>query len=54
MFQHAFTAELGIISVAVLTELLIHEISAAATEPTRRARSLIENELLPQFSERGR
>jgi hypothetical protein len=75
MFQHAFTAELGIISVAVLTELLktlvgkelltpgdvrdvlqraIHEISAAATEHTRRARSLIENELLPQFSERGR
>jgi hypothetical protein len=75
MFQHGFTAEFGIISVAVLTELLktlvgkelltpgdvrdvlqraIHEISGAATEPTRRARSLIEKELLPQFSERDR
>jgi hypothetical protein len=27
----------------------IQEISGAATEPTMRARSLIENELLPQF-----
>ena len=30
----------------------IHEISGAATESTMRARALIENELLPQFSER--
>jgi hypothetical protein len=73
MFQYSFTAEFGIMSTAVLTELLktlvgkelltpvdvrnvlqraIHEISEAATEPTMRARSLIENELLPQFSER--
>jgi hypothetical protein len=73
MFQYSYTTEFGIMSIAVLTELLktlvgkefltpddvrnvlqraIHEISGAATEPTRRARSLIENELLPQFSER--
>ena len=30
----------------------IHKISGAATESTMRARALIENELLPQFSER--
>ena len=30
----------------------IHEISGAATESTMRARAFIENELLPQFSER--
>jgi hypothetical protein len=75
MFQYSSTAEFGIMSIAVLTELLktlvgkelltaddvrnvlqraIQEISGAATEPTIRARSLIENELLPQFSERDK
>lgn len=74
MFQHSFTAEFGIISVAVLNELLntlvangiinpgdvrdmlhraIHEVSGFRTEPTMRAASLIEDELLPRFSERG-
>jgi hypothetical protein len=74
MFQHSFTAEFGIMSVAVLTELLntlvakdiispvdvrdmlhraIQEISGFRTEPTMRTASLIEDELLPLFSERS-
>ena len=74
MFQHSFTAEFGIMSVSVLTELLntlvakdiispvdvrnmlhraLQEISGFQTEPTMRAASLIEDELLPRFSERA-